>query len=796
MMKKEKKPKKIPEETYIEELGKGDWSPEMYYRETLEKETAAKEKLADEIFADEGFRYDVPDRGKKKKAREDDKSTGGKRNSVRKDGKSTGEKRDEVRKDGKSTGGGKEKKGKKKKKKIFWKIVGAAIILLLVGLVAGVVGGNYIFKKKTGYSILDCAVDAKKIVLTSEDADFALNKTTRIYSESGVMIADLADGAKENYLSYKEIPKDVVNAFIAVEDRTFWENPGFDAKGMVRVVMNYFITGGGEAHGASTITQQLARAVFLSTEKSIERKVREIFIAYYLTEQYQKEQIMEYYINNCCFANNVYGIRDAAKTYFNKDVSELTLSETAYLCAIPNRPQYYDPFNNSYHALKRRNKILNDMLECGFITQEQHDQAVAQEITIEPKESSKQKVYNYPTTYAVDCVVKYMMELNGFQFRYHFDTKKDYKEYWREYEETYDTIERELYTGGYEVQTTLDLDATKDLQKILDDTLDFNDDVDDDTGIYELQGAITVIENETGKVKAVIGGRSQKQTKNTYSLNRAFQVTRQPGSTIKPLIVYTPAFDEKIASPSTVLRNIDVSYAYEHPDMIQKQRGKGIRLRSAVEQSLNGCALYLFDQVTPAKGLSYLEEMEFSHIVPDDYYLSSGLGGLTYGTNTNEMANAYYTLQQHGKYKNADCITSIRDYSGNELYREKESRRVYSRKAADTMTDVMQGVLIRGTGARMRWQRDSHGMTAAGKTGTTNDMKDGWFCGYSPYYTIAVWVGRDDSEKVYSLYGGTYPGSIWKESMLAMNGDRFTVNFQLKPITEEEEDEYEYKADD
>ncbi len=742
--------------------------PEALYRETLERDADVKRRLADDIFREAS---PPPQRRQNQTA------------SRRKTPESKESKKEKGDKPAKKS------KGTKKKKSVlrrFFGILGVLFLLALTCGIIGVFGGNYLFKKTTGSSILDCAVDAKKKVLASTDADFVLNKTTRIYSESGVTIAKLAMGAKENHLEYREIPKNVINAFVAVEDRSFWENPGFDIKGMVRVVLDYFISSGDEAHGASTITQQLARMVFLSSEKSMERKVREIFIAYYLTEKYSKEQIMEYYINNCCFANNIYGIRDAARTYFDKEVSELTLSEAAYLCAIPNRPQYYDPLQDSSRALERRDKILSDMMDCGFISQEQYEKAKAEDIAISLDTSSEEKIYNYPTTYAANCAIEYFMERNGFQFRYHFKTKKAYKKYQESYAEMYDVAERELYTGGYEIQTSLDLDATKELQAILDDTLAFNDETDEDTGIYELQGAITVINNDTGKVTAVVGGRSQKKTKNTYSLNRAFQVTRQPGSTIKPLAVYTPAFDKGLATPSTVLRNIDVSYAYEHPDMIQKQRGKSVRLRSAVEQSLNGCALYLFDQVTPSVGLSYLEQMGFSHIVPDDYYLSSGLGGLTHGTNTDEMANAYYTLEQHGKYTDTDCIQSILDYNGNELYVSPEERKVYKKQSADTMTDILQGVLIRGTGASLHWQQDSHGMTAAGKTGTTNDMKDGWFCGYSPYYTIAVWVGRDDNERVYSLYGSTYPGTIWKESMLIMNGDRYTVNFDLEPMTEDD----------
>ena len=681
------------------------------------------------------------------------------------------------------------KKRRKKKKslwrgKAFWWILMILNVCILVSII-GVISANFIFKKKIGTSLFQCAVEGRQAVIDSKPSDFVLNKTTYIYSDDDTVIAKLSDSASSNYLPYEEIPEHVKNAFIAIEDRTFWSNKGVDPKGMIRVLLRYYQSDGAEAHGASTITQQLARSVFLSTEKSIERKVREIFIAYFLNQKYPKEKIMEYYVNNCCFANNIYGIKDAAKTYLGKSVSELSLSEIAYLCAIPNRPQYYDPFNNSENALSRRDKILKDMKSCDYISDAEYTEAINTKINVIPRKTNKKtKLYNYPTTYAVKCAVEYLMKRNNFSFCYHFDSEADYKNYLQDYNICYEAMERALYTGGYQIHTSISLDATKRLQNIVDETLDFSQKTNPDTNIYNLQGALTVIDNESGKVVATIGGRSQEETIESYSLNRAFQIYRQPGSTMKPLIVYTPAFDKHLATPSTLLKNIDVSSAYKHEDDISSLNGRDIPLRTAVEQSLNGCALYLYDQVTPSLGLSYLENMHFSRIVPEDFSLSSGLGGFTYGTNTEEMANAYYTLEQHGQFQNIDCIVSMKDYSGNELYSQGEPVTVYSETAADTMTDVMQGVLVNGTGRSMNWIRDSHGMTASGKTGTTNDMRDGWFCGYSPYYTISVWVGNDDSSTVNHLYGSTYPGTIWKKSMIEMTGDRFSVNFQLNPIKE------------
>lgn len=674
-----------------------------------------------------------------------------------------------------------EKRLKVARKKDFFRRLRNVILILAIAFCALFAAGNLMLKKATGQTLIGCMREAKDLVDSSTPDTFRLAQTSYIYSDDGTQLAALAESEDATYLSYEDIPADVVNAFVSVEDRTFWNNSGVDYKGILRVCVNYVKTKGQVAEGASTITQQLARGTFLSNEKTISRKIKEIFIARQLTKKYTKEQIMEFYCNSCCFANGIYGVEDASQKYFGRSVSDLSLSETAYICAIPNRPEYYNPLKNSENAISRRNKILQDMYECDYITKDAGEAALAENITVAEVSDEEDTFYNYEATYAINCAIRYLMKQDGFEFKSHFEDDADYDTYNAYYDEMYKQAKHKLYTGGYKVTTTMNLKAQKNLQKIFDKELAFNTKVDESTGIYQFQGAMTVIDNETGKVVAMIGGRSQDELQQTYSLNRGFQSFKQPGSSIKPLVIYTPALEEGYDANST-LTEIDVKAAKKSTsEKISKMSGKKMSLRYAVEDSKNGCAYSLYNIITPKVGLSYIENMNFSKIVQQDYTLSSGLGGLHHGTNTVEMANAYSTLENHGEYRQADCISSILDASGNEIYEEPESKTVYTRSASDQMTDILEGVLnsSAGTAKGLKWSSASD-VAAAAKTGTTNDNNVAWFCGYTPYYTISVWVGYDYPKSVKGLWGNTYPAYIWKEAMLYMIDGKDEADFDLE----------------
>lgn len=658
-----------------------------------------------------------------------------------------------------------QKKVKKKKGHgcLFYFIMMILILMVLGALAVGVLFGP---KLARYYS------EAKEAVDASTEQTFHMDEASYLYDSEGNVLAKLSSGGDSVYLIYDQIPEDVVNAFVAIEDNSFWTNWGFDLKGIVRVGVDFIMSKGQTKHGASTITQQLARNVFLSHEVSLERKAKELMYAYLLTKKYTKEQIMEFYVNDIYFANGYYGIEAAAKGYFNKKTSELTLSQIAYLCAIPNRPNYYDPYGDKDNAITRRNKILKDMKDRGDITFEEYSEAALEEIEV-TKTSIEEK--NYEVTFGIHCAVEVLMEENGFEFQYHFDSDSDYQAYQENYNETYEEMRGVLYTGGYQIYTSIDPAQQEILQRAVDQNLIDNLETSEE-GIFAFQGAATVIDNSTGKVTAIVGGRKQTEV-GSYSLNRAYQSYRQPGSTMKPIAVYTPALQTGEYTPETTLQEIDVSEAKNLTDTdsvkIGEMTGPEYTLREAVEQSKNGCAYQTFNNIGVKYGMEFIEKMHFAKIVPSDYSLSTALGGLTYGTTTLEMASAYSTLVNDGVYRGATCIVSMKN-SYNEELAEEVSEQVYSKEASQAMVDVLTGVITNGTGRALEWSSE---MEAMGKTGTTNDSKDGWFCGSTYYYTIAVWCGYDQPKTLDDLYGGSFPGHIWKTAMEELTKDLEAKDF-------------------
>ena len=688
---------------------------------------------------------------------------------------------------------------KKKRNRLTWQLIHshrehnfAYYLLLFFAFILDFIYGAFIFLCKLFCVGLICCVimgvllyhhalplltpyytEAEKIANESTDTDFHINEGSIIYDNQGEVLANLYETSFNTYLSYDEIPKNVVNAFVAIEDRTFWENDGVDYKGILRVGVRYVLSHGDEAHGASTITQQLARSIYLTRDATMSRKLTEIFLAQDLTKKYSKEKIMEFYVNTCNYGNGIYGIEGASQAYFNKSANELTLAEAAYLAAIPNRPSYYNPWNDVSNAIPRQKKILHDMMQTGSITTAEYEDALKQEIVLQDKEY----VYNnYLSSYAIDCAVRYLMQLDNYAFRYSFDDMDDFNAYQEQYATDYAVYKQKLYTGGYRIYTSLDKTAYDKLQSIVDNVLgDYNNETTED-GTYACQGALTVIDNQTHKVVAVVGGRSQDTGSKVYSFNRAYQAYRQPGSSIKPVIVYTPALANGY-TPDTIVHNIDVSVAKQPGVDAQSLSGTAMTLRSAVEQSKNGVAWQIFDKFGPKAGLSYLQKQHFSQICPSDYNDAASLGGLTYGVSTVEMASAYETISNNGTYYEPTCITSFLNKDGKEIYEEPVGEdNVYDTNAARQMRDICSGVLTVGTARNLNWTGVSS-MPAFAKTGTTNSNKDIWFCGSTPYYSIASYVGFDTPREMTGVYGSSYSGDIWKQAMLYLTDSKTVKDF-------------------
>ena len=644
----------------------------------------------------------------------------------------------------------KKKKKKKKQHRFFWFIIKFQIFLMIL-----VLGGlGYYYYGGYATEVQDLRKDAVKLVSESDENTFVPSRTSALYDANGELISETQTEKKAEYVEYEDIPAYFVTAMVSIEDKKFYKHNGIDYKAIFRAA-KAIIQDGTISQGGSTITMQLARTIYLDTNKTWQRKVKEMFIATELEKRYSKNQIMEFYLNNIYFANGYYGIQAASKGYFDCDISELDLSQVAFLCAIPNSPTYYDPLVNSDHTITRRNRILLNMYEDGKISEKMYNEAVNEQIIMNVPQKKDVSRNNYVDTYAYYCATLALMRNEGFEFKYYFDTDEEKDEYQQNYDEMYSYCQKELYSGGYKIYTSIDMEKQTLLQNSVDEALaDFTD--TNDEGVYKMQGAAVCIDNSTGQVVAIVGGRSQDFS--GYTLNRAYQSHRQPGSSIKPLIVYTPAL-ERGYTPDSIVD--DHQFEGGPSNASGKYYGE-VTLRFAVEQSLNTVAWQLYDELTPTVGLQYLKNMNFTEIKNSDYIDATALGGFTNGVSTLEMASAYRAIENNGYFKDPTCIVKIVDSDENVIYESEDVDTViYNENASRMMTDILTGVMETGTGKSLKLTD----MPCAGKTGTTNDLKDGWFCGFTRYYTTSVWVGCDIPEKVKGLNGSSYPGTIWKNYM-------------------------------
>lgn len=617
-------------------------------------------------------------------------------------------------------------------------------VLFVVGLV--------VFYFTYGKQILKLRDEAIELVEASNVDTFRCSETSLVYDTNGKLLSEIKGEKDSYYIEYDQIPKDAVNAMVAIEDKKFYSHSGVDIKAVFRAGWSYIRNRGKITEGGSTITQQLARNIFLSHEVSWERKIKEMFIALELEKKYDKNQIMEFYLNNIYFANGYYGIEAASQGYFSKTVGDLTLAQVAFLCAIPNNPTMYDPTEHKEDTIDRRNRILGQMLEDGYISKEVCEKALDKKAKLDLKTVQRR---NYIETYVYDCATQALMEEQGFKLRYSFDSDHDREKYDEEYAQVYNECHQKLYSSGYRIYTSIDPVKQKMLQASVNQVLAGFTGKNAD-GIYELQGAAACVDNETGRIVAIVGGRSQQS--DFYTLNRAFQSFRQPGSTIKPVVVYTPAFEMGYC-PDSVFRDEPIENGPKNADL---SYSGNMTLRRAVELSKNTIPWKLYEKISPEAGADFLTDMRFSKIMDEDINLPVCLGGMTLGVSPVEMASAYSTIENDGVYRNPSCIVSIKDTHGETIVGSKiKEKTIYQKNAARMMTSCLKGVMTSGTGQGVNLS----GVTCAGKTGTTNDLKDGWFVGYTAYYTTSVWVGYDIPRALDSLSGNTYPGKIWQTYM-------------------------------
>ena len=674
----------------------------------------------------------------------------------------------------KNTGRKKKRKKPKTRKQKILRVIGYIFLALFLVMLA--VGLRY------GYVLLKYKQSADALVDEKGRAAFTESLTTIVYDADGEELAEFSSDKNSYYLKSDSIPYMAKKIFIAVEDRNFYEHSGVDYSAVARAVFALVQNKGEVTQGGSTITQQLARNIFLSHEVSLQRKIKEVFIALKIEKEYTKDEILEFYINDIYFANGFYGLEAASKGYFEKSAMDLTLSELAFVCSIPNNPTLYDPLTNMENTLKRRDRVLKQIYELGYINQDTYQQALAETITLSP--DVKKMNNNYVETFIRYSATIELMKQEGFVFKNSFASDTEQEEYDKKYDEVYSECNQMLFTGGYRIYTTIDMGIQELLQETLDENLSGSQEKGDD-GIYAFQGSATCIDNSTGYVVAIVGGREQSEY-GGYTLNRAYQSFRQPGSSIKPILVYTPLFERGYTPDSTVEDEKIKNGPVNSPNVYSGS----ISLRYAIKTSKNTVAWNYFEEMGYGTCIDYLLKMNFSHIVEDDYTPAMSIGGMTYGVSTYEMAAAYSALENQGKYRNPTCIKRIEDSFGDVVLEngdnDANTRQIYEPKATLMMTDCMKDVLESGTGKS--YNIDT-GICAA-KTGTTNDNKDTWLAGYSHYYTTVVWCGYDmpreiDSELVKSA------GNTWHDFMEELHSSLKKVDFESYYDVDDDSDEEE-----
>jgi len=560
-------------------------------------------------------------------------------------------------------------------------------------------------------------------------------QTTFIYDQGDKLATTIH--AEENRVEVKlsQVPKTLQDAFIATEDSRFWDHPGIDVRAIARAVFAN-LRGGWGSEGASTITQQLVRSAFLTTKKTMTRKIQEAALALELERRYTKKEIFAFYLNQIYFGHGAYGVQAAAQTYFGKDIKDLTLAESAMLVGVVRSPGNYSPYLNPEVAKKRRSVVLEQMVKYGYISRNDADKADKEPFKLKGLDAARTQKYPY---YADTVLEEALDKLKS-----------------------YDIAEEQIYTGGFKIYTTLD----QVTQQAMEDTYKNPAFFPKGKGGKVIQSAMVVVDPHTGGIKGLIGGREYSQKR---PFNRAIQAARQPGSSIKPLAVYGPAL-EKGFSPAYVLDDVLHSYpagdgsTWTPQNYDQKYRGL-IPMRTAVQFSINTYAVQLLNQIGVNEGFNFAEKLGISTLVNsgphNDRHLSLALGGVTKGITPLEMAAAYGTFANQGVYIQPHTIREIRDRDGNILYQAKPKHRVaMSEQTAFLMTDLLQTVVKAGTGRAAALNRPT-----AGKTGTTQKDVDAWFLGYTPELSGAVWMGYDKEVSMTGTYGGSFPARIWKAVM-------------------------------
>ena len=680
--------------------------------------------------------------------------------------------------------------------------VGAIATVLFVVVICGFVFvgtlGNYLQEDIIPFAEMN--LDNYDLDQTShihyQDKDGSIKELQQIYTTTD-----------REWASYDEIPKDLIHAAVAIEDKRFYEHQGVDWITTSKACVNMFF-GGSSQFGGSTITQQLIKNLTQEDGVTVQRKVLEIFRAQQFERRYDKEVILEWYLNTIYLGQNCWGVKTAAATYFGKYLDELTTAECASLISITNNPSLFDPYGGEFEydgkmttgAERNRGRQLNvlgEMLAQGWITQQEYDEAVAQEMVFKygiddedeeykctsslcgfvgkrsdfreengnyfcpvcdsAAKSNESEVYSWFVDTVLEDVAKAFAENMNMKWN----------------DATAETCMELIKRGGYHIYATIDLDVQKQVDRIYQDLSQ----IPEARSKQQLQSAITVINNKTGDVVAIAGGVGEKIYFDAY--NRA-DAPLQPGSAFKPLAVYAPAFELNVISPATVIRDLPLTYdggAFPMNDSMDYDYAYTIW--QGVTSSVNAVAVNTLDIIGTQYGYDFAKDkfristLEPSYVyddgteISDINYAPLALGALTQGATVREMSTAYATFANNGTFRKARTFTKVYDSEGNLVIDNKqETEKILSDKTVNYMNYCLQNGVEQGTG----YAAELPNVAVAGKTGSTSSYRDRWFCGFTGYYTAAVWCGYDTPEEIHLMGDYSNPAArLWKKVMAPLH---------------------------
>lgn len=641
--------------------------------------------------------------------------------------------------------------------KIFWRVV-ASVVLVMV--ISGLICTGAVAWYLTSY--LDTSMDIDLYNLS-------LDQTSIIYAKDpdtgeDVEVERLYNTQNRIWVDIEQIPDNLKNAFIAIEDERFEKHNGVDWKRTISAIFYYVI--GKSSYGGSTITQQLIKNLTGEDEVRPERKIKEIFRAINLEKEYTKEVILECYLNTIFLGQGLNGVQTAANTYFGKDVSELSLAECASIAAITKYPTKYNPFINPGYNKERQEVVLNKMYELGMISEEELNEAVDEPLVFQKEQATAQKEskQSYFTDQVMDDVISDLME------------EKHY---------TKEIATQMLYSGGLQIYVTMD----QNIQKIMDEVYENPDSFPTLKGDIQPESAMVIIDPYTGAVLGMVGGRGEKTADRT--LNRATQTYRAPGSSIKPISVYAPAIENDLITYGMVMDDTPAMMLGSSPwpkNYYSGYRGL-MTIKKAVQLSVNTIPVKIMQMLTPQKSYEFMtEKLGITSLVEkqvigdrvktDIDYAPLTLGGLTKGMSVIELTAAYTPFVNKGIYSKPYTYTKVLDANGKVILEKKQQSNVaISEQSAFIMSKLLQAVVTGGTGTAAKL---SSGTAVAGKTGTTDNDCDRWFVGYTPYYVGAVWFGYDQQKEI---KGTTYNPALnaWHLVMEKMHENLEKKSFEDAP---------------